>query len=138
MLNPFELTKIMFEKPEEYEKVSLGDKKKNFFIVQRRMAIKYPMQAHLLQHLKINEAGVIDFWQSFLRKIYNKTPFWMFTKGIKKTQKEKEKKLNIKEDLIVLYSMKNGYDLKSVREAINMYPQKMKKELSNFEKSISS
>jgi len=134
----FELTKIMFENPNDYINVSSGDKRKHFFIISRRMAIKYPLQANVLQHIRINDIAVIDFWQSFLRKQYNKTPYWMFTKGVKKSNEEKEKLVSIKDNTIKEFANYYGYDLKSVKESINVFPDEMKKELTKFEKTILS
>lgn len=134
----FDLIKIMFEDPKAYKKVTSGDKKKHFFMINRRMAIKYPLQADVLQHLKVDEISVVDFWQNFLTKIYKKkTPYWMFTKGIKKTKELKEKKTNIKENTIKNYAIRHGYDIKAVREALEFFPKEMKKLLIIFENSIS-
>jgi hypothetical protein len=130
----FELTRIMFEDPEAYKEATKGDKRKNFFIIQRRMAIQHPMQANVLNGLKINQEEAIDVWQRFLRKKYKKTPFWMYTKGIKKVKEEKEKKINISTQVVEDYAKKYKIDLKSVWEALDMFPKKMKKELQDFEK----
>ena len=61
-------------------------------MINRRMSIQFPLQAQALQQVKIDEVAVIDFWQSYLRKQYSKTPFWMFTKGIKKSKEKNTKK----------------------------------------------
>lgn len=135
----FELTKIMFEKPEEYDSVTPGDKRKHFFMINRRMAIQYPEHAQALQRTKIDEVSVIDFWQRYLLKQHKgRTPGWMFVTGVKKNQEQKEKKLNVKDSLIKEFAIKFGYDLKSVREAIETFPEEMKKELQNFQKIIES
>lgn len=130
----FELTKIMFEDPEAYKKVTPGEKRKHFFMISRRMSIQFPLQAQLLQRIKIDEVSVIDFWQSFLQKQYNKTPFWMFTKGVKKAKETKEKKTSIKEEIIKQYASKYELDIKVIREALDFFPTQMKKELLQFEK----
>lgn len=135
-MNPFEIIKIMIENPSEYSKISQGDKRKNYFIIQRRMAIKFPLQAQVLQHLKIDEISVVDFWQSFLRKQYNKTPYWMYTKGVKKSKEVKEKKTNIKESLIKEYAIKNNFDIRTIKDALEFFPSEMKKELNKFSKYI--
>jgi len=137
-MNVFDLTKVMFENPGEYSNVNPGEKRKHFFMLNRRFAINFPLQAHALQHVGVDEVGVVDFWQRFLRKQYNKTPFWMFVKGTKKSQEEKEKKLNIKEATIKQFASTYGYDLKSVKEAIDVFPDQMKKELSQFQKMVES
>lgn len=130
----FELTKIMFEDPLAYSKVTPGEKRKHFFMINRRMAIQFPLQAHVLQHIKISEEGVVDFWQHFLRKQYTKTPYWMYTKGVKKAKETKEKKTNIKESLLKEYAQKMGFDLNSLQEALEFFPEELKKELKHFEK----
>ena len=133
----FELIKIMFENPRAYEEVTPGDKKKHFFMINRRMAINYPLQAQVLQHLKVDEISVVDFWQHFLTKKHKKTPYWMYTKGVKKAKESKEKKTIVKENTIKNYAVRHGYDIKAVREALEFFPKEMKKLLTMFEKSMS-
>lgn len=130
----FELTKIIFENPEKYKEVSNNIKKKNFFMVNRLFSIQYPLQSHLLSHTKINQIFVVDFWQSYLRKMYQKTPYWMFTKGSVKRKKDKEKIAKIKDSTIVEFAKMYGYDIKAVKDAILFFPDKMKKEFKDFEK----
>jgi len=132
----FDITKIIFEKPGEWTSVTNGEKKKYYFAIQRRFSIMFPMQANALQHLKINQIGVVDFWQSFMRKHYKQTPSWMYTKGIAKVKKEKEKKTNVNEKLIIEYCKKLSIDKKSVYDALEFYPDLMKKELLDFKKMI--
>lgn len=135
-MNPFELIKIMMESSSEYENVSKGDKRKNFFIIQRRMAIQYPMQAQVFNGLKINQEQAVDVWARFLNKKYNKTPFWMYTKGVKAAKEAKEKKINIPTSLIEEYAKRYKLDLKSVHDALEFFPQEMKKEIKDFEKLL--
>jgi len=136
MKNLFDITKIIFEKPHEWKDVTIGEKKKYFFPIQRRFAIQFPMQANALQHLKINQVGVIDFWQYFMRKHYQRTPGWMYTKGVVKSKKIKENKINISETLINEYIKKFKVDKKSIYDALKFYPNEMKKELLLYEKII--
>jgi len=136
MRNLFDITKIIFEKPEEWKDVTIGEKKKYYFQIQRRFSIQFPMQANVLQHLKINQAGVVDFWQHFMRKYYKRTPGWMYTKGVVKSKKIKEDKINISETLINEYIKRFNIDKKSVYDALKFYPSKMKEELQNFKKMI--
>jgi hypothetical protein len=137
-MDPFELIKIMFENPEKYKTINIGDKRKNFFIVQRRLSIQYPLQCQALQHIKINDISVTDFWQNFISKQYNKVPYWMFIKGVKKTNEHREKELGVKENTIREFSIYYNYDIKSVREALLVFPEEMKKEINTFEKTIMS
>jgi hypothetical protein len=134
MINLFDLTKKIFEDPVGYKEISKGDKRKNFFMVNRRFAIGHPIQAGLLNHIRVNQSAVIDVWQGFMRKTYNKTPFWMFIKGIKKTKEQKESKRNISSESIREYARINRMDLKSINDALEMFPDKMTKEIKDFEK----
>jgi len=130
----FELTKIMFEDPKSYQNVTPGEKRKHFFMINRRMSIQFPLQAHVLQHQKIDEVAVVDFWQSFLRKQFKSTPYWMYTKGAKKAKETIEKKTNIKESTLKEYATVMKFDMKAVREAAHFFPIEFKKELDKFEK----
>jgi len=132
----FELTKIMFEDPQSYSKIPPGEKRKHFFMINRRMSIQFPLQSQSLQRLKIDEVSVIDFWQRFLRQQYTKTPFWMYTKGSKKITEEKEKTSTFKETTLKSFSLMYGYDIKMIKEALEFFPNEMKKELNEHEKMI--
>lgn len=124
----------MFEDPEGYKEATKGDKRKNFFIINRRLAINYPIQASVLNGLKINQEEAIDVWQRFLRKKYTKVPFWMYTKGVKKAKEEREKKIDISSKVVEEYAKKYKLDLKSVWDALEMFPEKAQKEIKEFEK----
>jgi len=133
----FDITKIIFEKPGEWTNVTPGEKRKYYFAIQRRFAIQFPMQANALQQLKINQSAVIDFWQRFMRQKYDRTPGWMYTKGIKKAKAIKEKKNNnINEALISQYASKLNIDRKSVYDALEFYPDLMTAEILSFKKMI--
>ena len=133
----FEFTKILFERPGEWNDITPGEKRKQYFMVQRRFAIQFPMQANALQHLKINQVAVMDFWQKFMKKTYNgRTPGWMYTKDIKKAKEVKERKTNVSEKLITDYASKMEIDKKSIYDALEFYPDLMLAELKSFEKII--
>jgi len=132
----FDITKILFENPTKWKDITIGEKKKFFFIINRMFAIQFPMQANALQNTKINQVGVIDFWQDFMRKRYQRTPNWMFTKGIAKNKEIKQKKTKVNEALINEYSKKMILDKKSILDALEFYPDLMTAELLKWEKSI--
>ncbi len=133
----FELIDTIFKNPIEYNSVTDGEKRKHFFMIQRRFSINFPMQANVLQHLKINQTAVIDFWQKFLRDMYKGYyPKWLYTKGVKKSQEIKEKKQNVSNELIKEYCKYMKLDYKTVYDALEFYPNKMIKELQDFEKIL--
>lgn len=131
----FELIKVMFENPEEYANVTTGEKRKHFFMINRRMSIQFPLQAQVLQHQKVDEASVVDFWQNFVKQFKGKTPFWMYVSGTKKVKEAKEK-VSFKDASLKSYASLYGLDPKSVREAADLFPDEMKKELAELEKMI--
>jgi len=132
----FDFIRVIFTDPEEYLKITTGEKRKYFFLCQRRFSIQFPMQANVLQHMKINQEAVMDFWQVFLRKQYKFVPGWMYTKGVKKTQEIKEKKISVSNDLIKEYCKWNKTDRKTVNDALEFYPDMMTKELNDFAKIL--
>lgn len=132
----FDLIKTIFNDPVEYSKVPAGEKRKHFFMIQRRMAVNFPLQANILQQLKINQSAVVDFWQWFIRKQYKYAPSWIYTKGVKKSQEFKEKKSNVSSNLITEYSKYFKIDRKSIVDSLEFYPEKMTEELKNFEKIL--
>jgi len=129
----FDFIKVVFTDPTTYSSLTPGEKRKHYFMCQRRFAINFPMQANALQNLKINQAAVMDFWQIFLRKQYKFVPGWMYTKGVKKAQEIKEKKIPISKDVIKEYCRYYKVDSKSVYDALEFYPGDMLKELKDFE-----
>lgn len=137
MKDIFEVLNIMFEKPDEWKDLTNIEKKKNYFLIQRRLAINFPMQANALQHLRINPTHVVNFWQYFIRvkQKYTQLPGWMYTKGVKKTQEVKEK-VSVSKNVIDEYARLNRLDRKSVEEALMFYPDAMKKTLQDFQKMI--
>lgn len=132
----FDITKIIFERQAEWPTVTNGEKKKFFFALNRRFAIQYPLQAQALQHLKIDQVGVIDFWFNFLSQQYKRTPSWMYTKGVKKAKESKERKQTVNDKTINEYVRQHKIDKKSVIDALEFFPKDMGKELKKFEKVI--
>ena len=132
----FDIIKTIFTNPIDYSSITPGEKRKHYFLLNRRFAINFPMQANALQHLKINQSAVIDFWQNFLRKQYKFVPGWMYTKGVKKAQEVKEKKLNISNETIKEYCKYFQVDSKSVKDALQFYENDMINELKQFENML--
>ena len=132
----FTFIRLLFSNSKEYSSITPGEKRKQYFMTQRRCAINHPLEANALQHVKINQSAVIDFWQRFLSKKYKFFPNWMYTKGVKKTQEIKEKKLSVTNDTIREYCNYFHVDKKSVMDALEFYNEDMIKELTAFSKMI--
>lgn len=133
----FDLTKIMFEKPGEWAEVSPSDKRKWFFLINRRFAIQHPIQAAALQHIRIDQTSVMDFWQKYMYKTYGgRTPHWMFIKGVKQAKETKETKIKVSDALVTAYAKKMEIDKKSIYDALEFYPDSILQELKVFQKMI--
>ena len=130
----FDILKSMFESPGLYSDVTKSEKRKNFFMINRRLSINFPIQANLLQHMKINMESSIDWWQRFLRKQYTKTPYWMFLAGVKKVKEEKEKKVSLSGDLISDYCRFYNKDSKQIKYALQFFPDEMTREIKEYDK----
>ena len=136
-MNLFDIIKIIFTSKRVYdEEVTRGDKKKNFFMINRRFAINYPAQANALNHIRIEQDHAVDIWQSFLSKKYSKPPYWIYAKGIKKAKQTQQEKRKIKDSVIYEYARINKLDVKSVKDALELFPDESYKELKKFEKTL--
>ena len=135
MINLFDLIKIIFNNPNKYNEISKLDKKKNFFMINRRFAINYPLQSQVFNRLGINESIAIDIWQNFLFHKYNgKSPGWLYIKGIKTTNSDKEKKSKISKDTIKNYAKFYNLEIKVVQNTLDIFGNDFIKELKQFEK----
>ena len=97
----FDLVRVMFTKPKEYNEVKNNDKAKNHFMINRFMAINWPVQAQLLNRNGINGIGVIDTWQ-FLTSRFKRVPGWIYTKT-KKTKAQEKLEFKYSEELVEIY-----------------------------------
>jgi len=129
----FDFIKVVFNS-KDYAPLTPGEKRKHYFLTNRRYAIQFPMQANALQHLKINQAAVMDFWNVFLSTKYKGyVPPWIYTKGVKKSVEVKEKKQSVSAELIREYCKYAKVDPKSVRDALEFFTHDMIEELKQFE-----
>ena len=103
-------------------------------MINRFMAIKFPLQAQALGHQKINQVEVVNFWQRFMRAKYKRVPHWIYTKGAKKQKAAKEKKLKISSKEIISFAQFFKFDRKAVEKAIEFWPKEMQTEFKAYAK----
>lgn len=129
-MNLFSLVKIIFEKPEQYSNVKNSDKSKNFFMINRFMAIKLPLTSQAFNKIYcLNPAAVVDLWQTVARQ-YNKTPYWIYTKT-KKTKKQK--KWDPNPNIVKKWMEINRLGPRDFRDAKKLDPKGLKKAIENLE-----
>jgi hypothetical protein len=115
----FDAVKILFEKPNEWEKLKPYEKAKFFFMINRFCAIAYPEAANAFNHIKVPQAEALDFWHMNFRKLYTRVPDWIYTKTKKK---EKEKKVKMpSEEAIRFYLDRHQLSMKELQTAIDMF-----------------
>lgn len=129
----FDFMSILFEQPKVYEKLRPYQKARHFFMVNRFMSITEPVRANYLQHLKINPAEAVNFWQSIMTRLYKRTPSWMYTKTKKAKQAAKKTKF-VEEATVQDYCQRLGYSRRQIDEALEFFPEKMSEELKKFER----
>jgi len=88
----FDFINALFNK-EKYAAIPDSEKKSKFFMTQRFISIKYPLQAQQFNMNGINQVVVMDFWASWLSNSYNRPPKWLYTKSIKKKKVDKTDKI---------------------------------------------
>ena len=129
----FELVKVMFTDSKKYSTLRNVDKAKNFFMIQRFMAIKHPTTAQSLNRININPWAVVDLWQIVASR-FQRVPGWIYTKTKKPASIDKTWKPN--SDVAAIWMQKNGVGERELKDAIRFYPEEMKKHFTAIEKQI--
>ena len=119
----FDLVRVMFTNPKKYSEVKNNDKAKNHFMINRFMAINWPVQAQLLNRNGINGIGVIDTWQ-FLTSRFKRVPGWIYTKT-KKTKKQESLEFKYSEELVEIILHLLRVSRKDFNQLTKLYPEQM-------------
>ena len=136
MSDLFGFINTMFAKPAEFKKIKMHERAKHFFMINRFMAIKHPVQASYFNNLKINPGQVVTFWQENMSKMYNRTPNWMYVKTAKAKEAKKKASQPISDEAIRLYCEHHKISRRDIEEALLLLGEPFEKELRNFEKLI--
>ena len=127
----FDFVKTLFGNPTEFKKISMHERGKHFFMCNRFMAIKFPIQASYMNNIKIHPGQAVTYWQETVGKMYTKTPGWMYTKVSKK--KADKSGINVSEAAMNYYCQKKQISRKVLDEAINFVGDPIIKELKDIE-----
>lgn len=118
----------------EFKKTKQSERSKHFFMVNRFMSIKYPVQSSYFNHIKINPAQAVTYWQENLSKLYSKTPGWMYVKTAKAKELKKSKQV-VSDNTIQLYCSHYKLSRRDVEDAL-LLVKDFSDELIEFEKLI--
>ena len=130
----FQFINTMF-RPEEFAKIKMHERAKHYFMVTRLCSIQFPLQASYFNHIKINPAQAVTFWQQLLSAKWNRTPGWMYVK----TRKEREQKKALQpvsEETIRRYCEVHKLSRRQVDDAMEILGERMHEDLKNFEQLI--
>lgn len=131
--NLFAIINALFSDKEYINSLTNADLSANAFMINRRLAIKYPLQAQVFNHLKINLADVVKFWSDYLYT-GGRCPGWVYTPGAAKSKSKLESKHKLTNSQIENYAVKHGYNKKTLRTAIDMFGDEMINEILDYEK----
>ena len=134
----FDYINMLFQQPKKFTELPPYTKGKNFFMMQRFFSINYPIQAQMLNHVKINGAEACQYWCDTLSRMYNRTPVWIYStlKGTKKAKQEKKKELVVEETTIAEYCKRTMRARKEIEDAMKYFPDEMTQELKEFEQML--
>lgn len=124
----------MFNK-QQYAGISNSIKKKHFFMVQRFMSIKYPLEANRFNIVGINYVVAVDFWHIVLSRAFNRKPGWIFTKS-PKTKMVAHKIGKMPPKLIKFYLKGKKMDRRDFDMLVELYPDEFLVELKRTEKIV--
>ena len=131
----FDFIRVLFEDKKQYNELSRYDKAKQFFMLNRFMSIQYPGQANMLNHIRIPQAGAVDYWHRNMTNVYTKVPNWIFAKGQKKSAADKKKAVKMPDkEIIKRYLNAHKISQRDLDDAYNMYGDSVYDPIRRMEK----
>lgn len=127
--SPFvSIVNALFMDPKYIYSLTAETARQNIFMVLRRLAIKYPIEANVFNDGKSNAFDVLKFWSDFL---YNgvSVPRWTYTSG---AAKSKVSKSDVTQDQIRLYKKHYGVTNKEFDDAMRFFPEEMITEIKDI------
>ncbi len=135
---PFELFGIIDALFVDKEKIyNLSDEtcKQYLFMVLRRLAIRYPLQANHFNDGKSNPKDVIRFWADYLYT-GSSVPKWTKVSGTSKSSKNKANKDDFTKEEIRLYCKHHDINDKEYDDMMRFFPEDTVEELKAFKKYL--
>ena len=139
-IGPYDIIQMMFTKQDQFDKLTDVILDKNFFIINRALSIKYPLQGSLFNSIHINRAQVIKSWRNFIvsKEGYGKVPYFIYTKGAKKTSETVSKKTdNLDKESINEYCKRYHISLKDFNSLKQFFYDELINDVKRYSKLIS-
>ncbi len=132
----FDFIKILFTKPNDYKKISVHNKKRHHFMINRFFAIKYPANAQLFNKNGINPIAVIDSW-SLVAARFKCVPGWIYTKTNKSKPEISSKSKYIPSETTINFFMeKNEIGQREFKELEKFAKEELYSNLKRIEDSM--
>jgi hypothetical protein len=123
VLSPFDILKMMFTNQEEFNKLPIEVLGRNYYIINMQLSVKFPLQAAVFNHYKINPGEVVKCWQDFIVRqgLYGgyRIPQWVYEKGKAKANEEKVAKKKFTDKFIKQYCDHYGVSIKDVKYCLD-------------------
>ena len=130
----FDYIKVLFGKPQQWDKLKGYDKSKNSFMTNRFMSIKFPIQANMFNALKIDPVGQAEAWRMVASK-FSRVPGFIYTKT---KASKKIKKWDPNPDALEMYLKINEIGERDFKEAMKHMPSEIKNTINVLEKQMSN
>lgn len=138
MIQLFDYIKIVFSSDEkQWNKLTSQDKSRNFFMCSRFMSIKYPVQANMLSHYKIDPESVADYWHRSMSSLFKSVPGWVYAKTVKKTESAKKNEYPSPE-MVRWYCEKNEMSRRDFDDNAKFFGEVFLAEIRSLEKVLRS
>lgn len=116
-----------------------SDKKKHFFMAQRFISIKYPVEANNFNRVDINQVGIMNIWNGVLDRLHGQKPSWIFIKVDKKDkakEKIKDKIASFDSEVISFYLKNKKMDRRDFDFLVSINPDELSEELKKIENHL--
>lgn len=136
-ISPFDIIKMMFTDKESFDKLSDYMLDKHFFMINRIMAIQFPLQAQCFNKTNINGAQVIRSWQVFATAKcgYGRVPSFVYTKSGKSSFVDPD---NIDKDLKIAYCLHYDTTETELKDMLYFYHDATIEHINFFKEHIYS
>lgn len=128
---PYDFVKDIFTNPNKaYQEYTNKQKGNFYFIVNRIMSIKFPIEAQKLNQIGVDAIAVVDYWIAKIGgKRYSMVPKWVYTKFASTNTQRKYKSLEFDKNVI-------NYYLKKIQLPYNDFMQLLDEFDTNFAEEI--
>lgn len=124
----FAIVDALFTSKEYINNITKETAKQNLFMVLRRLAIKYPLQANAFNDSKVNPMDVIRYWSDYLYT-GGRAPGWIYTSGTKAKEK-KHKRFSTSD--IKEYKKYYNINNKDFEDCMRFFPEETEKDIEDL------